>query len=113
MKSSYELPLAFGMANGPQLLPTSEINACRTYREAVRLCWLHRRSQGMTKATLAEYADLYTPHVSDYLSANPDKRELPAKRIAAFESVCGNYAITQWLNRQSGLHLVEEMLQAA
>ena len=49
------------------------------------------------------------PHVSDYLSDDETKRELPAKYIKAFEAVCGNSAISQWLAAQSKLTVLEEM----
>lgn len=81
----------------------------RTYRDAVRLCWAMRRIKGMTKRMLAAEAGLYHPHVSDYLSDDETKRELPAKYIKAFEAVCGNSAISQWLAAQSKLTVLEEL----
>lgn len=110
MISNYDLPLAFGAANGPEWLSDEVIAACSTYREAVRACWTHRRSQGMTQRTMAEYAGLYPSHVSDYLSADTTKRNLPADKVAAFESVCGNRAISQWEMRQRGLTIMEEVI---
>ena len=110
MNSRYELPLAFGAANGPVWLPDAEIDLCETYRDAVRMCWMHRRSKGMTQATLAELSGLYASHVSDYLSADPERRNLPAERISAVEAICGNRAITQWEMRQRGLTVMEEVI---
>ena len=111
MKSNYDLPLAFGVAKTAEWLDDEEIASCPSYRCAVRLCWAHRRSQGMTQRTLAEYAGLYPSHVSDYLSSDAvGKRTLPADKVAAFEQVCGNRAITQWEMKQRGLTILEEVI---
>lgn len=110
MNSSYRLPLAFGVANGPVWLSDAEIRSCGSYRDAVRLCWMHRRSKSMTQAMLAELAGLYSSHVSDYLSSTEGKRNLPADKVAEFESVCGNRAITQWEARQRGITIMEEVI---
>ena len=111
MISNYDLPLAFGVAKTAEWLAESEIASCQSFRCAVRLCWAHRRIQGMTQRTLAEYAGLYPSHVSDYLSADSDgKRTLPADKVDAFEQVCGNRAITQWEMKQRGLTILEEVI---
>lgn len=90
------------------------IGQCQTYRDAVRLCWALRRIKGMTMRTVGEMAGIHVPHVSDYLAERPKAvRNLPAERIADFEAICGNRAITQWLVRRSGLHLAEELMRAA
>ncbi len=113
MKFNYDLPLAFGAVNGPEYLPEREIEQCTSYRQAVRLCWLHRRSKAMTQAMLAMLALLTPQHVSDYLAADdePHRRDLPASKIEAFETVCGNRAISQWEARQRGFTIMEEILQ--
>lgn len=107
-----DLPLAFGMVKAPVWLPVEQIKSIKSYREAVRLCWIHRRSQGMTKRTLAELADLYAPHVTDYLSELEGKRNLPADKIDAFETICGNRAISQWEAMQRGFSIMEEVISA-
>ncbi len=71
----------------------------------------------MTRAQLAEETGCYASHITDYLSENTDKRELPAKHTAAFEVSCGNRAITQWLTKQADLTILEtytqELMKAA
>lgn len=109
MKCS-DLPLAFGVSKGPEWLSHEAISSVQSYREAVRTCWIHRRIQGMTQRTMAEIAGLYPSHVSDYLSEDEGKRNLPAEKIAAFEAVCGNRAITQWEMLERGLTVMEEVI---
>lgn len=98
--------------DGPSVVPDKFVKECQTYRDAVRLCWALRRVRAMTTLTLAEQAGFPANHRSDYLSENEDKRELPAKYIRAFEYVCGNTAISQWIAMGAKLTVVEEM-QAA
>jgi hypothetical protein len=88
-----------------KLLPTDLIAAIPTYREAVRACWAHRRRVNMTARQLAEEAVLYASHVSDYLSADETRRDLPARHIPSVEAVCENHVITQWLAHQSALRV--------
>jgi hypothetical protein len=108
--NSLDIPLAFGVSNAPIWLDDKAISSVSSYREAVRICWIHRRIQGMTQRTAAELCGLYPSHVSDYLSDDESKRNLPADRIQAFESLCGNRAITQWEMRQRGLTIMEEVI---
>jgi hypothetical protein len=93
---------------GPQLVDWELICAAKTYREAVCACWELRTRKHLTRRKLAEGAGLYASHVSDYLSDDPAKRELPAKHINAFEQECGNRFITQWMTLQAGMHVLEE-----
>ena len=81
------------------------------YRHACRLSWKLRNPR-ITQRTLAELAQLYTSHVSDYFSLHVNRRELPARHVAAVESIVGNTVISQWLAQQSRLTVLEEM-QAA
>ena len=74
------------------------------------MCWMHRRSKGMTQRGLAELAGLYASHVSDYLSDQDHHRNLPADRVADFEAICGNRAISQWEMKQRGLTIMEEVI---
>jgi hypothetical protein len=109
-----ELPMMGGMVSSPAFLPSSEVAACSSFRDAVCLAWSQRRIKAMTRARLAELCDLLPQHVSDYLSRDDShkkgqrRRALPAEKIAAFESAVGNRAITQFLVRQVQLNLMEE-----
>jgi hypothetical protein len=62
----------------------------------------------MTRRTLAEFAGLYPPHVSDYFSQKPSRRELPARCVADVERVLCNTVISQWLAWRSGLTVVQQ-----
>lgn len=97
---------------GPRLVDADAIKAARSYRDAVRLCWDMRTRKNFPKALLAQEAGLYASHVTDYLSDKAEKRELPAKHIAAFEVSCGNRAISQWLASQANLTILETFIQA-
>lgn len=110
MNSSYELPLVGGVVQAQRLvLPSQAIDGLTDYRHACRLAWKLRRVRNLTKRTLAECADLYAPHVSDYFSVRENRRDLPADCIAKVEKVLGNTAISQFLARQSELTVLEEM----
>lgn len=100
-----------GRMDGPSAVPTAAVNAAKTYREAVRLAWQMRRVKEMNRAMLAALAELYAPHVTDYLNGDdkPSRRDLPADAIARFEAVVGNTLVSQWLAAQSGLTVLEEM----
>jgi hypothetical protein len=96
---------------GPKLVPLEVVAGVPTYREAVRLCWQMRLRTSLTRRALAEEAGLYASHVTDYLSAEHSKRELPARHIAAMEVACGNRVITQWLAMQANLTILETFIQ--
>lgn len=96
---------------GPRLVPLDVVASATTYRDAVRLCWQMRLRTSLTRRALAEEAGLYASHVTDYLSAEYSKRELPAKHIAAMEVACGNRMITQWLAMQAKLTILEMFIQ--
>ncbi len=107
---SRELAL-WGRVDGPSIVRPHNVDGCKTYREAVRMCWLLRRVHYMTQRQLAIEAGLRPQLISDYL--NPDdrgnRRDLPADRIAAFESICGNTMVTQWLAARARLTVLEEV----
>jgi hypothetical protein len=107
-----ELGLVGGAVHAPEFLPADEVARCKTYREAVRLSWMHRRSKGMTQATLAERTGCYPSHVSDYLHRDdkPSRRDLPAERLDAWASHVGNWGVHQWLARQAKLTFMEEVI---
>lgn len=96
---------------GPRLVSLDVIDACKSYREAVCLCWELRTRRNLTKKLLAETAGLYPSHVTDYLSTKHVKRNLPADKINDFEIACGNRVISQWLARQASLTILEQYLQ--
>ncbi|MHB9833853.1 hypothetical protein Q8F57_003340 [Paraburkholderia terrae] len=97
-----------------RVLPSAEIDACKTYRDACVLAWKNRRYPDMSETYLAMRAGLVQQHVSDYF--HPDerdksgrkRRELPAKKVGAVQDQLGNTAIAQWLARDWTMRLVEE-----
>jgi hypothetical protein len=98
---------------GPRMIDLEVVDACRTYREAVRACWEMRTKRQLTQRVLAEEAELYASHVTDYVSRDPAKRELPAKHVNEFEIACGNRFISQWLARQANLTIMEQFIDGA
>jgi hypothetical protein len=107
-----DLHLFGGVVNAPAFLPSEVIESCSTYREAVRVAWAHRRIKAMTKRSLAERTECYPSHVSDYLHEDdkPARRNLPADKVPAFSAAVGNWGVQQWLNRQSKLTILEEVI---
>lgn len=108
-----EFPFLIRM-NAPAVAHPFYVARCKTYREAVRLCWAMRRVKKMTQRQLAAEAGLRPQLISDYLHADdaPTRRELPGELIAAFENVTGNTLVSQWVANHSQLTVLEEM-QAA
>lgn len=86
------------------------INACASYRDSVRECWAMRTRPRMTKRQLAEEVGCYASHVTDYLSDDAAKRDLPARHIAEFERACGNRFVSQWIAKRSELTVLEEFV---
>lgn len=105
-----ELPVMQRIA-GPAVVPSAALPFARSYREAVRWCWQLRRAKGLTASDLAREFGFNRQHVSDYLNADdkPTRRSLPAEQIAAFEEVCGNAFITQWLAARQNFTLLEQL----
>ena len=107
------LPLLGGVVQAQRLVvPPEVVMSIRSYRHACRWAWKLRNPR-ITQRTLAELSTLYAPHVSDYFSVHPNRRELPARCIAAVEAVLGNTVISQWLARQSNLTILEQYIQGA
>lgn len=103
------LPLLGGVVQAQRLVvPPEVVMGIASYRHACRLAWKLRRTR-ITQRTLAELAGLYPSHVSDYFSLHAQRRELPAKHVAAVEAVIGNTVVSQWLAQQSKLTVLEEM----
>ena len=108
-----DLPLLGGVVQAQRLVvPPEVVMAIKSYRHACRLAWKVRRPHRLTQRSLADQAGLYASHVSEYFSLHANKRELPAKHIAAVERVIGNTIISQYQAQQSKLTVLEEM-QAA
>jgi hypothetical protein len=112
MQKQLTLPM-LTVYEGPKLVDVELVKACRTYRDVVRACWNLRTRRSLTKRVLAEETGSYAPHISDYLSDDDNRRDLPAKRIAAFETSCGNRMITQWLAMQANLTIMEQFIPSA
>jgi hypothetical protein len=105
-----------GRLDAPSLVPHGEIAKVKSYREAVRMCWAHRRVQTMTKARMAEETGMRSSHVTEYFSPaatdsrGRELRDMPAKYISALERVAGNTFVTQYLAAQSKLTVLELVL---
>jgi hypothetical protein len=93
----------------PTHYPRDVIGKAQTYRQACRLAWKLRRVRNLTKRTLCDLTGLYAAHVTDYFSVKDNKRELPARHIAAVEAVLGNTVVSQWIAQQSKLTVMEEL----
>ncbi len=115
MRISYDghtapLPLLGGVVEAQRLVvPAEVVDQLHTYRQACRMAWKLRRVRNLSLRDLAAQAGLYPSHTSDYFSLHADRRELPAKHIAAVESVIGNTVISQWLAHAADLTLLEEL----
>jgi hypothetical protein len=100
-----------GVIDPPKVYPRDVVEQARTYRAAVRLAWQLRRVRGMTRQQLAAEAGLYASHVTDYLNEDdkPSRRDLPASKVAEFESVVGNRVLSQWLAMRADFTVMEEL----
>ena len=95
--------------DAPSIVAPDAVKACQTYREAVRLCWDARKVRGATQRSVAEHVGCQPSHMSEYLSDDADKRDMPAKLIKAFEAYCGNCAVSQWIALGARFTVLEEM----
>lgn len=98
-----------GRLDSPSVVPTHYLKQCRTYRDAVLMCWALRRVKRMSTLSMAEAVGMPTHLRSCYLSSDESKRDMPAKHIPAFEAVCGNTCVSQWLAMQAKLTVMEEI----
>lgn len=103
------IPGLLGRLDAPSVVHPQLIAQCKTYRDAVKLCWGLRRIKKMTKRHLAERAGLYASHVTCYVEDGKTKRDLPGSAVKLFECVCGNTAISQWHAANAQLTTLEEM----
>jgi len=103
--------MLLGRVDAPSVVPPCALRSVRSYRDAVRLCWTLRRAKGMKLSDLGREHGFTRQHVSDYLNGDdkPTRRSLPPGRIADFEDLCGNVAITQWLASRAKLTVLEEI----
>lgn len=108
METQIALPLLCRL-DAPSVVPPALIAKCKTYRDAVKLCWELRRVRNMTRLRLAEEAGLYASHVTWYLNDGKRQCDLPGGAVQRFQWVCGNTAISQFLAMQAQLTVVEEM----
>lgn len=94
----------------PELVPVELVEACATYREAVRACWAVRRVQRLTLRSLSMLIDGYASHVTDWLADDdrPGRRSLPPHLIHDFEWITGNCIVTQWLSLRSSMFALDE-----
>ncbi|MGE3346072.1 MAG: hypothetical protein AB7I35_01415 [Ramlibacter sp.] len=95
--------------SSPAMVDTALVDAMPSYRAAVRKCWALRTRPHMTKRQLAEETGCYPSHITDHLSPDDSRRDLPARHIAAFEAACGNRLVSQWIARRSELTVLEEL----
>lgn len=108
MTSQLPLPM-LTVYHGPRLLPLEEIQRARSYRDIVRICWAHRTRKHLSQRTLAEETGMLASHITDYLSEDDAKRDMPAKYVQEFEVSMGNRAITQWFAYRAQLNLLEAL----
>lgn len=105
-----------GVVEEAKAVPQKDVAKVSSYREAVRMAWAHRRSQRMTRQTLAELTGMYPQHVSDYLAEDDydrhgkERRDMPARYIKEFEAVTGNTFVSQWLAHRSGLTVLQGLI---
>jgi hypothetical protein len=108
-----------GRIDGAYSVPWDEVEKLTSYREAVRACWLHRRSQRMTQATLCELTGLHPNHIPDYFAESEltekrhPRRDMPARYVPKFEAVCGNTYVSQWMQLASHQAIAEDQKERA
>ena len=98
--SQREIPIVAALKS-PDRVPDQVVASFGDYEEtvityAVRWAWENRRIRDMTQARAAELIGLTAPHFSNILTG---KKYLPAHKINSFESVVGNTAVSQTLQR--------------
>lgn len=109
-RTQSELALMGGVVQAQRLVvPPQVVKALKSYRHACRLAWKLRRVRNLTRAELARQVGLYAPHVTDYFSQHENRRELPARCVAAVERVLGNKVISQWQAHQADDMLLSEL----
>jgi hypothetical protein len=113
---AFEIDRGFVPSPAARFLPKESIAACASFRDAVCLAWEHRALRGMTQRTLAELLEIPGSHMSNMLNKDDvdrhgkPRQDLPARKIAEFERVVGNRAVSQYLARLAALTLMEEVI---
>lgn len=92
----------------PVFLEDKEIEGCRSFMDAVLLCWNTRRVKYLQNSA-SELLGIYAPHFGAILKG---KKYLPGDKQIPFQVLCGNWAISQYLAKEAGHHLSVETLAA-
>jgi hypothetical protein len=103
MKFVYEqqqLPLVGGVVQAQRLVIPPEV--------VMRIAWKLRNPR-ITQRTFAELTGCYPPHVSDYFSVHPKRRELPAGKAGIACAVLGNTVLIQYLAQDCRVTVLEEL----
>lgn len=104
-----ELPLLCRL-DAPSVVPPQHLRGVTSYRQAVLVCWSLRRDRSAgAQSACARHIGSPVSHMSAYLSDDENERDMPAKRVRAFEAWCGNTAISQWIAMGASLTVLEEM----
>lgn len=77
---------------------------------AIRWAWDHRRIQGMSENRAAELIGVAASHLCNILSG---RKYLPPHKINAYESIVGNRAVSQTIERFRVLREQEQTRQLA
>ncbi len=98
---------------GPKFVADEVIAGIKTYREAVQKSYELRTRTRMSNALIAEEVGCCASHIGDYVTAQGRKipRNLPAEFINAWDISMGNRVVTQWINYQANLTILESLIQ--
>jgi len=107
------LPM-FTVYSGPKFIDADAVAKCKTYREAVQLCYAQRTRRNLSNALIAEECGCNLSHLGDYITTKPrtNARNLPAEFTVPFENSMGNRAISQWQNMRANITILEQLIQA-
>ena len=96
--------------DAPAVLTNEQLLGVESFRDAVLRCWYFRKDHtDGAQSACARYIGARVSHMSEYLSDDTDRRDMPARFIKAFECWCGNTAISQWIAQGAKLTVLEEM----
>jgi len=88
------------------LVPMDRIIGCKSILDAVHVCKLHDPIRGRTDGYYADHMEIDRSHWSRMMSGNA----APGFDYIAFQRLCKNWAINQYLNYQAGLDTVKREL---
>lgn len=81
-------------------VPRDKIEACKTLRQALRLCW---KVSGLELKEMADDLDIDVKHLSRMLGSNEDDpRHYPPNKIVDLMLICRNAVPLRWLSLQMG-----------